>query len=184
VCCLVSGYLSLCTLGMNIVCAFIRFLVQKLKGGGSIAQLQWLKRPQIAMVRFLWFLYWSSTIPFDVVKYFCPIYSKSIYDMISIWQHIDKEIATTPMIEAYPNKLVIIPHPLPCGKPHLSLCFCCCNWNKQKWITRLTRGKKAWVMENKFCFQCFWIDGLRGSKIWWTCYNEHQMMKCGWLLNM
>jgi hypothetical protein len=34
--------------------------------------------------------------------------------MTSIWQHIDEEIAATPMPEEYQNKLVIIPHPLPC----------------------------------------------------------------------
>jgi hypothetical protein len=72
--------------------------------------------------------------------------------MTSIWQHIHENIATTPMLEAYQNKLVIIPHPLSCGKPHLFLYLCCYNWNKQKWITTLTGGKKAWVMENSLCF--------------------------------
>jgi hypothetical protein len=57
-------------------------------------------------------------------QYFCPICSKSVCDMTSIWRHIDEEIAATPMPEAYQNKLVIIPHPLPCGKPHLSLYLC------------------------------------------------------------
>jgi hypothetical protein len=74
---------------------------------------------------------------FDVVRYFGPISSKFVCDMISIWWHIDEKIIATPMPKAYQNKLVIIPHPLPCGKPHLSLYNCCCNWNKQKWITRL-----------------------------------------------
>jgi hypothetical protein len=78
--------------------------------------------------------------------------------MTSIWRHIDEEIAATPMPEAY-NKLVIVPHPLSCGKPHLSLYLRCCNWNRQKWITRLTGGKKAWVMENRLCFHCFQTDG-------------------------
>jgi hypothetical protein len=44
--------------------------------------------------------------------------------MTSIWRHIDEEIAATPMPEAYQNKLVIIPHPLSCEKPHLSLYLC------------------------------------------------------------
>jgi hypothetical protein len=86
--------------------------------------------------------------------------------MTNIWRHIDEEIAATPMPEAYQNKLVIIPHPLPCGKPHLSLYLRSCNWNRQKWITRLTGGKKAWVMENRLCFHCFQTDGRRGSEIW------------------
>jgi hypothetical protein len=59
-----------------------------------------------------------------------------------------KRLLQTPTLEAYQNKLVIISHPLPCGKPHLSLYICCYNWNKQKWITRLIGRKKAWVMEN------------------------------------
>jgi hypothetical protein len=54
------------------------------------------------------------------------------------------------MLEAYQNKLVIIADP--CGKPYLSIYICYCNWNKQKWITRLIGGKKAWVMENRLCF--------------------------------
>jgi hypothetical protein len=123
-----------------------------LKGGVSIAQLQWLKRPQIVIVRFLWFLYGSYVVPFDVVNYLCPICCKFVYDMTSILQHINEEITTTPLHEAYQNKLVIIPHPFPCGKPHLYFYLCYYNWNKQKWITTLIGGKKAWGMENGFCF--------------------------------
>jgi hypothetical protein len=36
----------------------------------------------------------------------------------------------------------------------------------KKWITRLTGGKKAWVMENRLCFHCFQTNGQRGSEIW------------------
>ncbi|CAK9882569.1 unnamed protein product [Sphagnum jensenii] len=41
-------------------------------------------------------------------QYFCPICSKSVCDMTSIWRYIDEEIAATPMPEAYQNKLVWI----------------------------------------------------------------------------
>ncbi|CAK9199530.1 unnamed protein product [Sphagnum troendelagicum] len=41
-------------------------------------------------------------------QFCCPICSKSICDMTSIWRHLDQEIAATPMPEPYQNKLVWI----------------------------------------------------------------------------
>ncbi|MCO5599131.1 hypothetical protein L7F22_053231 [Adiantum nelumboides] len=41
-------------------------------------------------------------------QYSCPICSKSVCDMSSVWRHLDREVAATPMPEAYRNKMVWI----------------------------------------------------------------------------
>ncbi|XP_052200648.1 E3 ubiquitin-protein ligase RZFP34-like isoform X2 [Diospyros lotus] len=41
-------------------------------------------------------------------RYSCPICSKSICDMSSLWEKLDREVASTPMPETYKNKMVRI----------------------------------------------------------------------------
>ncbi|KAI6669939.1 hypothetical protein NL676_004824 [Syzygium grande] len=41
-------------------------------------------------------------------RYSCPVCSKSICDMSSLWRRLDQEIAKTPMPEVYQNKMVWI----------------------------------------------------------------------------
>lgn len=52
---------------------------------------------------FFAFIY-TVCIIFD--RYACPICSKSVCDMSKVWEKYDREIAATPMPEAYLNKKV------------------------------------------------------------------------------
>ncbi|CAL5325247.1 unnamed protein product [Camellia sinensis] len=41
-------------------------------------------------------------------RYACPICSKSVCDMLKVWEKFDMEIAATPMPKPYQNKMVRI----------------------------------------------------------------------------
>lgn len=42
------------------------------------------------------------------LQYACPLCSKSVCDMLKVWEKLDIEIAATPMPESYHNKMVHI----------------------------------------------------------------------------
>lgn len=57
----------------------------------------------------------GHTIHFDCVKemnnhfqFACPVCSKSVCDMSTVWAQLDQEVASTPMPEMYQNKMVWI----------------------------------------------------------------------------
>ncbi|KAL5130400.1 E3 ubiquitin-protein ligase RZFP34 [Glycine soja] len=44
----------------------------------------------------------------NVIEYSCPVCSKSVCDMSSVWNKLEELIASTPMPETYKNKMVWI----------------------------------------------------------------------------
>ncbi|XP_060176952.1 E3 ubiquitin-protein ligase RZFP34-like isoform X2 [Lycium barbarum] len=73
-------------------------------------------------------------------QYSCPVCSKSYCDMSRVWEKLDQEVASTPMLEMYQNKMVKESHV--CGKTsevifHVVALKCpsCKSYN-----TRQTRG--------------------------------------------
>lgn len=43
-----------------------------------------------------------------MIRYVCPLCSKSVCDMSKVWEKLDAEIAAVPMPELYQNKMVYI----------------------------------------------------------------------------